>query len=259
MQIQARRIYSTDDFYTEVAEDPKLTGEQIRGILIQHARSNNLLCRQERNIRGVNENPFDLVFGDEASLEMCAIEIKGDTDNFSRLSKQIEHYLYGFNNVYVAFHKKEAPDWLPSSVGILRVAAAGTVAVEMASYPRSPLDISTEYEWDQLFKANGLGTTHVKTREILNLLRDVRQNIVFNRFFAVPKPNGEKGFSKFYPLSDKQKSILMSYNIDYHFGNIKRDLSGLEKRLTLLKGLCKPYELEPDDQLELFKKGEQDE
>lgn len=110
MHLTAKRIHRYDDFSDEIKADPKLTGEQIRGILIEHARSHNYLCRQERNIRGINENPFDLVLGDESNLEMCAIEIKGDTDNFSRLSTQMEHYLYGFNDVYVAFHKKEAPD-----------------------------------------------------------------------------------------------------------------------------------------------------
>ncbi len=249
MRLNAKYIHKYVDFRDEVNADPKLTGEQIRVILIEHARSQGYLFRKERNIRGVNENPFDLVLGDESNLEMCAIEIKGDTDNFSRLSTQIENYLYGFNDVYVAFHKKEAPDWLPSSVGILLVSAAGVVTVERDSFVRSPLEISTEYEWDQLFKANGLGTTHVKTREILNMLNGIRRNIVFNRFFAVPKPVGEKGFEKFYPLTEAQIAILMSYNVKYHFTNITKDLAELEKRFKLLKTLCKSYELEEEPKL----------
>lgn len=243
MRLPTRRVYQWDALAAEIKAEGDLNGDEIRAVIIKMAKANGLLWRKERNIRGINECPFDLVLGNAETLEMCAIEIKGDTDNYALLSKQLEHYLYAFGNVFVAVHKKAIPDWLPSTVGVLRVTESAVMS-EKDSLAAAALAVSTEYEWEELFKANGLGRTHKNTRQILGIIHDVRNNIIFNRFFAIPKPLGEKGFEKFYPLTDPQRQILMGYSVDYHYKAIQKDIGALERRLKLLKEICRPYEIE---------------
>ena len=140
----------------KIKKEKILKGDDITDILIKKLKAKNLLITTEKNIRGINENPFDVVAGDEKDLEIIGFEIKGDSDNFSRLKGQLDAYLFSFNQVYLVLHKKEKPEWLPSEVGVLRVFKNGDVIKEENSYYRDLLNVSTDYEWDTLFRENGL-------------------------------------------------------------------------------------------------------
>ncbi len=250
MNLPFRGRYITDEIMAEVKAEDNLTGDAIRAIMIQEVAKAGLLWRKERNIRGVNKHPFDLAIGDEATLEMCGIEIKGDTDNFSRLPRQLSAYQFTFPEVYLAVHKKELPVWLPEALGILRI-ADGKVCVEQRPAIEHPLDISTGYEWDTVIRANGLGRLYKQIRENLSVLGDVRNNIIFNRFFGELAPGGVRKFDKFYPLTDHQIRVLMGWDLEQHYKNIKKDLTGIERRIKGLKAIVAAGR-EAEKQLPLF-------
>lgn len=240
-----------DDIMDEIQTEGDLNGDEIRHRLVAKGKEANLVWRTERNIRGINECPFDLVFGDERTLEMCAIEVKGDTDNYSRLSAQLVEYLFGFKAVYIALHKKVAPDWLPDQVGIIYVRENGDIYLHRECIVRDPLAVSTEYEWDGLFRANGLGVSHKRVRDILGLIGEIRNIVIFNRMFAVPVEGIPKKFEKFYPFSDRQREIIIGLDIGYHYKLFQKDLSELEKRFTYLKKMCALAQQEDTSQLSM--------
>lgn len=248
-----------DDLHDSLKAENNLTGEEIRQRLITKVREAGMVWKAERNVRGVNEHPFDLAVGNEDTREMCGIEIKGDTDNFSRLRVQAEAYLFAFSEVYLAVHKKPEPDWLPHTVGILYVTEDGTVyLIRPCSVFRRPLDISTEFEWDAILRANGLGTGHKRIRSTLNVVWEVRNNILFNRFFAKMDPDERGKFEKFYPLSENQIETVMGLDVDHFRKVIEADLTGLEKRFKALKRLvayAKDEYEEAQKQLDFLEKG----
>ncbi len=45
-------------------------------------------------------------------------------------------------------------------------------------------------------------------------------------------------FEKFYPFSDKQITILIGFDIPYHYKLLLRDVSSLEKKFETLKKIC---------------------
>jgi len=231
-----------------------LNGKQIRDILIKEISLTKLKFTQEKNVRGINENPFDLIVGEEEKLELYGFEIKGDTDTFNRLPNQLRAYFFTFEGIYLVLHKKEKPEWLPHQVGIIRVFENGEIFKEHISYIEDPFNISTDYEWDSLFKSNDLGINSKKIRDVLKLLGEIRKNILFNRFFAVTEGYNTHRFSKFYPLTEKQKTLLIGFDIPYHYSLLLKDTSALEKKFDLLKRLCsigqkglKEYEGEDDE------------
>lgn len=217
-----------------IYEEEDLTGAELLNLMIKNLPE-EYLKKTERNYKGINENPFDLIVGDEKSLEMIGIEIKGDTDNYSRLPDQLQAYSFVFKKLYLLIHKKKVPDWLPEYVGVLRLSNSGKVYEEQRSYVRDPLDISTNFEWDALFKANGLGSNSSKSRETLDLIRKVRNNVLFNRFFAVQEEYGLKNFKKFYPLSDKEKEVIIGFDVPHHFKTLAKEILAIEKKIELIK------------------------
>lgn len=224
-----------DNKVKTIKKEKNLNGNEIREILIQHIKSTELLFNTEKNVRGLNENPFDLIVGCEKDLNLVGFEIKGDTDNFSRLKTQLQGYLWVFDKVYLVLHKKKLPEWLPYNIGIIRVFENKEVFVEKYGYLDNPLDISTEYEWDSLFRCNGLGVTSKRTRQVLELIGGIRRNILFNRFFSVQNGYNTRNFEKFYPFTDIQKSVIIGFDVPYHIKLLSTDLTLLEKRLENLK------------------------
>ena len=175
------------------------------------------------------------MIGCEKELNLCGIEIKGDTDNFTRLKSQLNDYLFCFNEVYIALHKKEAPEWLPSEIGIIRVFDNGDTFIEKYSHCRDLLEVSTDYEWDALFRANGLGITSQRTRNVLGTLKDTRRIVLFNRFFGIQDGFNTKKMAHFYPFTEAQKTVIIGFDVPHHFKNFKRELSNLEKRMNMIK------------------------
>lgn len=219
----------------KIKKEKILKGDDITDILIKKLKAKNLLIVTEKNIRGINENPFDVVAGDEKDLEIIGFEIKGDTDNFSRLKSQLDAYLFSFNQVYLVLHKKEKPEWLPSEVGVLRVFKNGDVIKEEGSYYRDLLDVSTDYEWDVLFKENGLGITSRQTKNVLHVLSGVRKKVIFNRFFGKQDGYSTKRMNKFYPFTDREKEILIGFDVPSHYKQLGKDIKQIEKKIETIK------------------------
>lgn len=210
--------------------------DEIRNILTEKLKGSFVL-NSEKNLTGYNENPFDLVAGNEKTLDIVGIEIKSDRDSYGRLKSQLNAYLFAFPVVFIAIHKKKKPEWLPDGIGFLRVFRDGSVIMEHDSYMKEEFDISTGFEWDALFKANNLGSTSKKTKALLNILASVRKNIIFNRFFAIQRSYDSKDFERFYPFTEEEKTILMGLDIPYHIQKATRDILELERRLAMLKNL----------------------
>lgn len=220
--------------FENIKKEKILKGDDIKNILLGYL-SKKYLVAAERNYRGINENPFDLIIGDERTLDLVGFEIKGDTDNFSRLKTQLQAYLFVFDGVYLVLHKKNRPEWLPEYVGVIRVFENKEVYVEKYPYIRNEFEISTDYEWDSLFRSNNLGISYSQTKQAMRVVQGVRHNILFNRFFAITSGFNTHKFEKFYPLTDEQKTVIMGFDIPFHFKIMNKDLKKFEKRLEILK------------------------
>lgn len=242
MELPFLNTYAEKDKFEEriksIKEEKELKGHDILNILLKKLKSTRLLIKTERHASNSPDSiPYDLTIGDKADLCIAGIEIKGDTDNFSRLKHQLDSYIFAFNEVYIALHKKEAPQWLPQEVGILRVFDNGDVYIEKSCWGWDFLNISTDYEWETLFRANGLGISSKRTREVLDIIRRIRRNVLFNRFFAISGPWGSKKFKKFYPFTDEEKKVIIGFDVPYHFKNFKREITDLERRINMIKQL----------------------
>lgn len=221
----------------KIDEEKNLNESEIVDILAIKIKCSDYIYVIERSEDSVH--PFDIVLGNEKSLELIGMEIKGDNDNYDRLMNQIDRYLNIFDEVYLVLHKKKAPEWLPSNIGIVRLFDNGDVFIEKHAYQKSSLDVSTNFEWDALFNANGLGLCGNKTKELLKLVDGVRKNVLFNRFFGKIELYNTKTFTKFYPLDDKQKELIIGFDVPHHIKNLNKDLNNLEKRFELLKNTIK--------------------
>jgi len=218
-----------------VKDEKDLKGDDIKKILRMKFSNTEFLTTEERNHIGVNENPFDFIVGHPDKLDMFGFEIKGDTDDFSRLPKQIQSYSFVFEDVFLVLHKKQPPKWLPEYVGILRVFEDGDVYIESHGYSRELLGISTEYEWDALFKNNGITMNSKRTRKILRIVEDVRRNVLFNRFFAIHDGFNTKRFKRWWELDDEQKAVIIGFDVPEHYKNLKKDITLFEKRFNQLR------------------------
>jgi len=236
MKLPFGRKFISEEVMAEIKAEDNMTGDAIRTVIVSEATSAGLLWRGERNVRGYNEHPFDVALGHERTLAMCGIEIKGDTDNFSRLPAQLSAYQFTFPSVYIAVHKKEIPDWVSKDIGILRI-IGGKVFVEVQASYTSPLAISTEYEWDVIMRQNGLGVHYKRIRDNLKILNGVRNNIIFNRFFGELAEDGMKRYKKFYPLTMEEIRVVMGWDLLEHYKNLEKDVSSLEKRLKTIKAI----------------------
>lgn len=215
-------------------DEKNMNGESITEILYKKLKNDFKLAR-ERNYKAENNAPFDLVIGDEESLGMIGFEIKGDTDNFSRLKDQINEYIFAFDGVYLVLHKKEKPEWLPDFIGVLRVFDNEDIYIEQHSYIWDFLDIGSNYDWESVLKSNNLGKCSSKVKETLDIIKNIRKNIMFNRFFAVQDGYNTYKYSKFYPLSEKERSVIIGFDVPYHMKLLKKDILECEKKLENIK------------------------
>lgn len=213
-----------------------LLGEDITNILDEHLNKLGYLTIRERNYKAENNSPFDLVSGNEKDYEMVGFEIKGDTDNFSRLKNQINEYVYAFDGMYLVLHKKKEPEWLPDFIGVLRIFENKDIYVEKYSSVWDFLDIGSNYDWDAILKSNNLGKTKEKVKSTLNIIKSIRKNILFNRFFAIQDGINTYNYQKFYPLTDKQREVLISFDVPVQM-KVQKDILECEKRIELIKNV----------------------
>ena len=212
-----------------------LLGDDITEILDKHLKKLGYLTVRERNYKAENNCPFDLVLGEEKSFDMVGFEVKGDTDNFSRLKDQINKYVYAFDGMYLVLHKKNAPEWMPDFVGILRVFENGDIYMEKHSDVWDFLDIGSGYDWESILKSNNLGKSAKKVKETLNIVKKIRKNIIFNRFFAVQDGYNTYKYHKFYPLTDKEREVVIGFDVPYQMKLLKSDIKECETKLELIK------------------------
>ena len=217
-----------------VKSEKNLLGDDIRNIMISKF-SDPYITTIERSVGGNQISPFDLIIGHTRDIELAGLEIKGDTDTFDRLKTQLDAYTFAFSEVYLVLHKKESPKWLPRFCGVIRVFENKKSFIEKQAYIDDVLDISTTYEWDTIMYMNGIKGPADNIRKIYRSIGDIRKNILFNRFFATYSGFGEKKYSKYYPMQEYQKQVLMGFNIPFQTKILKRDIKDIEKRLNLLK------------------------
>lgn len=212
-----------------------LLGDDITDIIDNHLKKLGYLTIRERNYKAENNSPFDLVCGDDKDYKMTGFEIKGDTDNFSRLGNQINQYVYAFDGMYLVLHKKKTPEWLPEFVGVLRIFENGDIYIESSSSVWDFLDIGSNYDWDAILKSNNLGKTKNKVKETLDIVKAIRKNIIFNRFFAIQDGINTYKYKKFYPLTEKEREVIISFDVPYQMKLVKNDILECEKRIKLIK------------------------
>lgn len=216
-------------------KEKNMNGNEIIEILDKHMKDLGLLTSKERNYKAENVSPFDLVVGDEKDFSMVGFEIKGDTDNFLRLKDQINQYVYAFDSMYLVLHKKKKPEWLPNFIGVLRIFQNGDIYREEYSHVWDFLDIGSNYDWEAILKSNNLGKCANKVKETLNIVKHIRKNIIFNRFFAIQDGYNTFKYEKFYPLTEKQRQVVIGFDVPYQMKLLKSDITECEKRLELIK------------------------
>ncbi len=229
----------TDKIINQIEKEKKMDAKQLVGILEKYLENQGFLTIREKNYVGYNEAPFDLTAGDESSLKMYGFEIKSDKDTFERLQRQLQHYSFICQEIYIVLHKKEIPKWLPDWVGVIRITEKGEIYRESSAYSKEPFEISTGYAWDVIAKENGIAGSKDKLQKIFDELLNIRKNILFNHYFAIQfdQSTNNSVFKKFFPLNDRQKRFIMGLNIEYQMKELKRELKRLEKRFITIKQL----------------------
>ena len=218
-----------------VSKEKNMNGDEIRLILDKKLNDAGFLTVWERNYIGQNISPFDLAAGDESTLAVHGFEIKGDRDDYSRISRQIPHYLFVCSSVYIVVHKKKELPYLPFGVGWIRIFEDESVYIEHHGFPQDPFNIGTNSDWEAIFKANGLGKSHKRAERVLHLLQDIRKNLLFNRYFAVHKGWGTKQYDKWWPLTEEQKALVIGFDVPWHLKDLSKDLKLMEKRFDRIK------------------------
>lgn len=224
-----------------ITKEKDLKGQDIKNILIGKLSKTKLKYIEERSYDTMH--PLDLAVGDEDNLDLATFEIKGDTDSFKLLNRQIRNYLYVADEFYLVLHKKKAPEYLPDEVGIIRVFENGEVYIEQDSTLTNFLYVSTDSEWDGLFAVNNLGLAADKTKDMLNLMNGIRKNILFNRFFAIHDYGMTHSYKKFYPFDEAQKELIAGFDLTYQIKSINRDIKNVEKRIALVRMAVKVTQL----------------
>ncbi len=214
-------------------KEKDLKGDDIKDILIGKISKTNLIYKEERSYDF--EHPLDIAVGDERTLELVTFEVKGDTDNYSRLNDQIRRYMFVSDEFYLVVHKKKIPDYLADGVGVIRVFENGEVYIEKDSRITGFMNVSSDSESKTLFVKNGLGLSHKKTMEMLNLVNGIRKNLLFNRFFAVRDYGRTDSYKKYYPFDETQKNLIAGFDMPYQIKSINKDMRKVEKRIELLR------------------------
>ncbi len=218
-------------FLEQIKKEKELKADKITTILEEYIKNQGLLTIRERNYVGWNKAPFDLTAGQEKDLKLYGFEIKSDKDTYERLDHQLEEYAWICEDVYIVLHKKAAPKWLPSWCGVIRISESGEIYQESHSFTREPFTISTGYEWDLLSSKNGLGAIKEKLEDQFKELIKIRKNLLFNRYFAA------LDHDKFYPLTDKQKKMIIGFDADFQIKRMRKELRGFERSIENFKSL----------------------
>lgn len=228
-----------DKVMKKIKKDKVMDAKQLVSILENYLKKQGFLTIREKNYVGYNEAPFDLTVGDENSLKIFGFEIKSDKDTFERLQRQLQHYSFICEEVWIVIHKKEVPKWLPNWVGVIRITEKGKIYQESSASKKEPFEISTGYAWDVIAKENGIAGSKNKLQEIFNELISIRKNILFNHYFAIQYDSSTNNstFKKFFPLNDRQKRFICGLNIEYQMEGLKKEFKTLEKRFTMIKQL----------------------
>jgi len=217
--------------------EENMDAKDIIQILEPYLKDLGLLTVREKNYVGFNESPFDLTAGDEDALAIYGFEIKSDKDTFDRLERQLQHYSYVCENIFLVVHKKEVPSWLPSWCGVIRVSSDKKIYQESYSYKNDLFNISTGYAWDRIASENGIAGSKDKLQKLFNEIMGIRKNILFNHYFAIEydKATNNSTFKKFFPLSDRQKSFITGLTIEYQIKEFQRELKTMERRFETIK------------------------
>ena len=232
------RQEAIDKFIKKLQKEEDMYDSDIREIIKKYIEKQNYLLAEERNARAWNNAPFDVVAGDPDDLSIIGFEIKSDRDSFTRLKSQLREYKFVCKEIYLVVHKKKIPDWLPSWCGVLRVNKKGECYLERNSWGHEPFDISTDYEWNELAKANGLGRIKDRLKDYFDILIKIRKNILFNRFFAekeFDKETNHEKYKKWYPLSDYERSLIIGFDVPYHMAQLKKEVRVSEIKLQAIK------------------------
>lgn len=223
-----------EDRVENIKDEKKMLADEMTTIIEKKLKEAGFLTKRERNVDSYNSNPCDLAAGDDKKFRIAGFEVKSDGDTYTRLTGQLDAYLFAFDEVYLVVHKKKIPEWLPREIGVLRVFENGDVVREKHPWTKDPFDISTNFEWDALFKVNNLGNYSSRTKEFINALMSIRKKIIFNRYFAEFEW-GEKIPIKFFPFSEKEKTAIIGTDIKYHYVNAGKELKKLEKHIDILR------------------------
>lgn len=216
-------------------KEKDLNGEDIKGILRKIFEVNGLLVKTERTLGGGRYKPFDMAVGNKETYEVTGLEIKGDTDTFTRLPDQIIEYNTAFDDVYLVLHKKEIPKWMPSTIGIIRVFEDGNALIEHPNTSHTYFDIGSTYDWETILNMNNISLSGKKAIEMMQMLEKVRKNLLFNRMFAVYDGFGSYRYEQFYPLANEQKKLVMRMDIQGEMKVLLKEFKELEKRMELIK------------------------
>lgn len=219
----------------KIGEEKDLNGDDIKKIVREHCEKKGVLVTHERNHVASNDHPFDVIIGEPKDLLLIGGEIKGDTDDYHRLPNQLQAYSFVFDNIYLIIHKKKIPEWLPEYVGVLRVFENGDVLSEKFGYARDLFDVGSIYDNDVLLELNGVALKSQEAKKKLAVLSSVRKNFLFNRFFSVSAGYNTRQMTKWWPLSDDQKEVLIGFDIARQQKNIEDDIRKIEKKIEMLK------------------------
>jgi len=221
----------------EIKKEKNMKAKEITIMLEDYLKKEGFITVKEKNYLGYNNAPFDLTAGDENSLKIYGFEIKSDVDTFENLNRQLQHYSFICEEVWLVIHKKEIPKWLPDWVGVVRITEKGKMYREQYAYRKDPFEISTGYAWDIIAKENGVAGSKDKLQAMFNEIISIRKNILFNHYFAIQYDSvtNQSVFKRFFPLNDQQKRFICGLNIEYQMKELQNELKILEKRFTMIK------------------------
>lgn len=239
IDLDLKYIFHDDNIIAKIEKEKDLDAKDIIFILEPYLKKMGLLTVKEKNYLGSNECPFDLTAGDENSLAIYGFEIKSDKDSFDRLERQLHHYSFICENIYLVVHKKELPKWLPDWCGVIRVTEDKEIFLEKHPYKNDLFHISTGYAWDKIAKENGIYGSKDKLQCLFNEIIKIRNNILFNHYFAIEynSSTNSSDFKKFFPLTDKQKTFITGLTVEYQIKEFQKEIKSLEKKLNTIKTL----------------------
>ena len=239
-EICEARLSITDEYQTikdSILKENDLNGDDIRDILVNKLKSTEYVYRKERSPGWLHTRPFDLSIDNTFTKLMYGLEIKGDKDNYKLLGGQMFSYAMVFDEIYLVLHKKEAPDWLPEEIGILRVSTDNIIYLERHAKLLKYFDIASNWDWNALLSANNINLHAGQARSKLTKIDEIRRNFLFNRLFAVQKGWDSQEYEKVYLLDEESKKLLTGFQVPEEMSYLKRDIRKLEKRLDILKSV----------------------